>query len=53
MASMWRRAMVYLGLQDDDEYDQYDHYDQYDYEDEDQEPDGRASATIAARARAA
>lgn len=41
MASMWRRAMVYLGLQDDDEYDQYDHYDQYDYEDEDREPDAR------------
>jgi cell division inhibitor SepF len=39
MASMWRRAMVYLGLQDDDEYDQYD---QYDYEDEGREPDGRA-----------
>lgn len=24
MASLWRRAMVYLGLADDDEYDEYD-----------------------------
>src|SRR5437764_5677900 len=33
---MWRRAMVYLGLQDDDEFD-FDadaDYDEYDYEDE-------------------
>lgn len=49
MASMWRRAMVYLGLQDDDEYDQYDHYDQYDYEDEGHEPDGRARDQRSAR----
>jgi len=28
MASMWRRAMVYLGLQDDDDYDEYA-YDEY------------------------
>jgi cell division inhibitor SepF len=32
MASLWRRAMVYLGLQDDDEFDDYA---DYDYEDED------------------
>ena len=24
MASMWRRAMVYLGLVDDEEYEEYD-----------------------------
>ena len=24
MASMWRRAMLYLGLGPDDEYDDYD-----------------------------
>src|SRR5215210_9124142 len=33
VASMWRRAMVYLGLQDDDEFD-YDADYAYDYEDE-------------------
>jgi cell division inhibitor SepF len=33
VASMWRRAMVYLGLQDDDEFD-YDANYAYDYEDE-------------------
>lgn len=33
MASLWRRTMVYLGLQDDDELD-YDADDAYDYEDE-------------------
>jgi cell division inhibitor SepF len=43
MASLWRRAMVYLGLQDDDEYA----YDQYgseygDYADAD-EPEPRAA----------
>src|ERR671913_116920 len=27
MASMWRRAMHYLGLGPDDEYDDYDEYD--------------------------
>lgn len=27
MASMWRKAMLYLGLGPDDEYDDYDHYD--------------------------
>ena len=35
MASMWRRAMVYLGLQDDPEGYEYD-YDGYEaYEDDD------------------
>jgi len=34
MASMWRRAMVYLGLQDDDEFDYDAGYDEYDYADE-------------------
>ena len=34
MASMWRRAMVYLGLQDDDEFDFDAEYDEYDYDDE-------------------
>ena len=27
MASMWRRAMLYLGLGPDDEYDDYEPYD--------------------------
>ncbi|MBA2438863.1 MAG: cell division protein SepF [Acidimicrobiia bacterium] len=27
MATMWRRAMMYLGLGPDDEYDEYDEYD--------------------------
>jgi cell division inhibitor SepF len=34
MASMWRKAMVYLGLQDDDEgydYDQYEGYSETDH----------------------
>jgi cell division inhibitor SepF len=26
MASMWRRTLVYLGLQDDDQYPQYEEY---------------------------
>jgi cell division inhibitor SepF len=34
VASMWRRAMVYLGLQDDDEFDFDAEYDEYDYDDE-------------------
>lgn len=34
MASLWRRAMVYLGLQDDDEFDDYA---DYDYEDDGEE----------------
>jgi cell division inhibitor SepF len=38
MASLWRRAMVYLGLQDDDEFA----YDDYEYADApDGEPTGR------------
>ena len=28
MASMWRRAAVYLGLVDDDEYEDYDPYEE-------------------------
>jgi len=28
MASMWRRAMVYLGLVDDEEYDEYEPYEE-------------------------
>ena len=28
MASMWRKAMLYLGLGPDDEYDDYDQYDE-------------------------
>jgi len=39
MASMWRRAMVYLGLQDDDELDYGGEYETYgDYGDPDDEP---------------
>jgi cell division inhibitor SepF len=39
MASMWRRAMVYLGLQDDDELDYGGEYDSYgDYGDPAEEP---------------
>jgi cell division inhibitor SepF len=34
MASMWRRAMVYLGLQDDDEFEYDAGYDYDDYDDE-------------------
>jgi cell division inhibitor SepF len=34
VASMWRRAMVYLGLQDDDEFDFDAEYGEYDDEDE-------------------
>lgn len=29
MASMWRKAMVYLGLQDDEDGYDYDHYESY------------------------
>ena len=32
MASLWRRAMVYLGLQDDDEFDYDADYDEYEDE---------------------
>lgn len=39
MASMWRRAMVYLGLQDDDELDYGGEYETYgDYGDPAEEP---------------
>lgn len=39
MASLWRRAMVYLGLQDDDEFAYDANYDEYEYDDEsDDEP---------------
>jgi cell division inhibitor SepF len=39
MASMWRRAMVYLGLQDDDELDYGGEYESYgDYGDGAEEP---------------
>jgi cell division inhibitor SepF len=34
VASLWRRAMVYLGLQDDDELPYDANYDEYEYEDE-------------------
>src|SRR5262249_33435544 len=50
MASMWRRAMVYLGLQDDDELDYGGAYETYgDYGDPAEEPQasppGRETAT--------
>ena len=32
MASMWRRAMLYLGLGPDDEYDDYDAHDDHGYQ---------------------
>ena len=39
MASMWRRAMVYLGLQDDDELDYGGDYEPYgDYGEPEDEP---------------
>ncbi len=39
MASMWRRAMVYLGLQDDDELDYGGEYESYgDYGEQAEEP---------------
>jgi len=41
MASMWRRTMVYLGLQDDDELDyggDYESYGEYDHADEPADP---------------
>jgi len=41
MASMWRRAMVYLGLQDDEDYEEYA-YDEYFEED----VDAREPATV-------
>ena len=39
MASMWRRAMVYLGLQDDDELEYGGEYESYgEYADAAEEP---------------
>jgi len=38
MASMWRRAMVYLGLQDDEDYDEYVYDDYFEEENETREP---------------
>lgn len=38
MASMWRRAMVYLGLQDDEELDYGSEYEYGDYADAAEEP---------------
>jgi cell division inhibitor SepF len=37
VASLWRRAMVYLGLQDDEEFDYDAHYSDFEYDDEDQD----------------
>ena len=66
MASMWRRAMVYLGLQDDDELDYGGEYESYgDYGEASEEPqparprrepapeppDGRARDTGTVRTR--
>jgi cell division inhibitor SepF len=45
---MWRRAMVYLGLQDDDEFDYDAEYDEYDYD----EDAGNAPTRERAHARA-
>ena len=46
MASMWRRAMVYLGLQDDDELDYGGEYESYgDYGDPAEEPQAAAPAS--------
>ena len=51
MASMWRRAMVYLGLQDDDELDYGGEYESYgDYGEAAEEPQkgGCAPAAVPA-----
>ena len=45
---MWRRAMVYLGLQDDDEFAYDAEYDEYEYDDDDT---GGAPARERAHAR--
>lgn len=42
MASMWRRAMVYLGLVDDDDYD----YDEYEPYEETSSPARRTTASV-------
>ena len=34
MASLWRRTLVYLGLQDDDQYPEYEEYYEEEYYDE-------------------
>ena len=48
MASMWRRAMVYLGLQDDDEHDYGGEYEPYgDYADDQRDDAGDAGARAA------
>ena len=50
MASLWRRAMVYLGLQDDDELDYGGEYETYgDYGDPAEEP--QAARRAARRTR--
>jgi cell division inhibitor SepF len=43
---MWRRAMVYLGLQDDDEFDFDAEYDEYDDDDDAAPTRERASARV-------
>ncbi len=57
MATMWRRAMVYLGLQDDDELDyggEYESYGDYgDQADEPQQPRARREAPAEPDPRAA
>ena len=50
MASMWRRTMVYLGLQDDDDLDYGGEYESYgDYDHAQDQPDPRAPRTPRAR----
>ena len=50
MASMWRRTMVYLGLQDDDYLDYGGEYESYgDYDHAQDQPDPRAPRTPRAR----
>ena len=49
---MWRRAMVYLGLQDDDEFDFDAEYDEYDYDDENGAAPARERAPSRERAPA-
>lgn len=52
VASMWRRAMVYLGLQDDDEFDWDADYDEYDDENGSDAPPARERERERAHARA-
>lgn len=49
MASMWRRAMVYLGLQDDEGYDEYAYEDYFEEEGEVREPARVAAGRTEAR----